>query len=166
MIGVLTGILASGGKNMAEFKVVIADPKTGKCYQKEVKEDAAKPFMGLKIGDTVKGELMDMTGYEFVLTGGSDYAGFPMRKDVDGQMRKRIVTVKGVGVHNTKRKPNPKKKGIRVMKGMRQKKTVAGNTIFAQTAQLNLKVLKYGKESLDPKPEAPAEDTKPAEKKE
>ena len=78
---------------MAEFKVVIADPKKGKSYQKEVKEDSAKGFLGLKIGDKVKGELLDLAGYEFEITGGSDYAGFPMRADVPGAARKRILAM-------------------------------------------------------------------------
>ena len=48
---------------MVEFKVVISDPKSGLSVQKEVKEPAAKAFLGLKIGDTVKGELIDLHGY-------------------------------------------------------------------------------------------------------
>ncbi|MBD3355298.1 30S ribosomal protein S6e, partial [Candidatus Woesearchaeota archaeon] len=31
---------------MAEFKLTIADPKTGKCIQKAVEGDAAKGFIG------------------------------------------------------------------------------------------------------------------------
>ena len=63
---------------MVEFKLTIGDPKTGKCVQKTVSENAAKAFIGLKIGDTVKGEAIDLTGYEFLITGGSDFCGFPM----------------------------------------------------------------------------------------
>ncbi|MBU2561872.1 MAG: 30S ribosomal protein S6e [Nanoarchaeota archaeon] len=141
---------------MAEFKLVISDPKTGKSVQREVKEDSAKRLIGLKIGDTVKGELIDLPGYEFKITGGSDYAGFPMRWDVQGPARKKITAVKGVGVHNKRHLPNPKKKGMRTMPGMRLKKTVAGNTVHAKTAQINLKILKQGRESIFPEA-APAE---------
>ncbi len=133
---------------MAEFKIVISDPKSGKSLQKELKEDAAKPLIGKKIGEAFKGESIDMAGYEFVITGGSDAAGFPMRWDVAGTARKRITAVTGVGVNNKKRKPNPKKKGWRTMEGMRLKKTVAGNTIHAKIAQINLKVTKQGKDPL------------------
>lgn len=152
---------------MAEFKLVIGDTKSGKCYQKEVKDDAAGKFLGLKIGDKLAGELIDLPGYEFEVTGGSDYCGFPMRFDVVGSTRKQIFTVKGVGIKNKKHRPNPKKKGWRTMEGMRRKKTVAGNTIFEKTAQINLKVLKHGKDPLETKPEAPAEASaeKPAEEK-
>jgi len=148
---------------MAEFKLVIG-LKSGKCVQKEVKEAQAKPLVGKKIGDKVSGDEIGFAGYEFELTGGSDYCGFPMRKDVQGPARKRILAIVGVGL---------KKKG----NGVRQRKTVAGNTVHLKTSQINLKVLKEGKDKLDapaaaegaaptegaaPAVEAP----KPAEKKE
>ena len=138
-----------------ECKLVLGDPKTGKCYQREVKDDAAKAFVGLKIGDKIRGELFDLTGYEFEITGGSDHCGFPMRRDLDGSARKKILSVQGVGV--TRRE-----------KGIRYKKTIAGNTIHDKTAQVNLKILKHGTQKLAPeKEEAPAEaakEEKPAEK--
>ncbi len=58
---------------MAEFKVVISDPKTGLTVQREVKDPAAKAFLGLKIGDSIKGEAIDLQGYDFEVTGGSDF---------------------------------------------------------------------------------------------
>lgn len=120
---------------MAEFKLVISDPKTGLSIQKEAKEQSAQHFIGLKIGDKVKGEVIDLQGHEFEITGGSDYCGFPMRKDVQGMGRKRIMAVSGVGI---------KKKE----KGIRQRKTVCGHTIHAKIAQINLKILQEGKEKL------------------
>jgi small subunit ribosomal protein S6e len=150
---------------MAEFKLVISDPKTGRSVQKEIKDDSAKPLLGLKLGDTFKGESVDLPGYEFQITGGSDYAGFPMRSDVVGQARKRITAVKGVGVLNKLRKPNPKNKGWRTMEGMRQKKTVAGNTIHVKTAQVNVKITKMGRDNIFPE-KAPEEkkEAAPAQK--
>jgi len=150
---------------MAEFKIVLSDPKTGKSIQKEAKELAAKPFMGKKIGEAVKGELLELPGYEFVITGGSDSSGFPMRQDVD-LPRKRITAVSGIGVHNKLRKPNPKKKGWRKMEGMRLKKTVAGNMIHDKTAQINMKVTKKGRDPIFGEEPAPkqAEKAEPAKK--
>lgn len=153
---------------MAEFKLVISDPKSGKSLQREVKEDAANALIGKKIGEAFKGEAIDLPGYEFIVTGGSDASGFPMRWDVEGSGRKQITTVSGVGVKNKLRKPNPKKKGWRTINGMRLKKTVAGNTVHAKTAQVNLKITKMGREKLfeDAKPEeaAPAKENKPEAK--
>ena len=116
---------------MASFKLCIADPKTGKCYQKEAKDSEAEGFIGLNVGENVKGDSFGMSGYEFVITGGSDYCGFPMRRDVQGAVRKRITVISGVGFN-------------KVAKGIRQKKTVCGNTINDKIIQINLKVTKEG----------------------
>ena len=122
-------------ETMVEYKLVISDPKTGKSVQREAKEDAAQYLGGHKIGDTVTGDSLELAGYEFMITGGSDNAGFPMRKDFIGTGRRKILAVKGVGL---------KMKA----KGIRQRKMVAGNTVYDDTAQINLKVLKEGKENL------------------
>jgi len=117
-----------------DLKINIAD-KSGKTVKKELKEDQTSVFQGKKIGDKINGEVLDMSGYEFEISGGSDYCGFPMRHDVNGIMRKAILITKGLG-NNYNRK------------GMRLRRTVAGNTIYNKTAQVNLKVLKYGSEPL------------------
>lgn len=134
---------------MAEFKLVIGDPKSGKSFQREVKDQDAAVFLGKKIKDTIKGEVIGLQGYEFEITGGSDASGFPMRYDVEGVARKRILAIGGVGL---------KKKD----KGIRQRKTVCGNTVHDKITQINLKVLKAGKGALGA-PEAPAEGEAPAE---
>ena len=51
--------MSRGVKDMVQFKLVIGDPKTGKTMQKEVKDETAQAFLGLKIGDTVKGSPAD-----------------------------------------------------------------------------------------------------------
>ena len=133
-----------------EIKVVISDPKTGKSYQRIVKDADAKRFVGLKIGDAVRGEIINLAGYEFQLTGGSDYAGFPMRKDVSGTLRKRVLAISGVGMRKTE-------------KGVRQRKTVAGNTVHEKTSQVNFRIVKEGKTPLAE--EKPAEGAAPKEEK-
>ncbi len=121
---------------MAEFKLVIGDPKTGKCYQRVVKDAEAKIFLGKKIGEKVEGKGFGLEGYEFEITGGSDHCGFPMRRDVPGPSRKRILAGRSTGVRKVK-------------KGERVRKTVAGNTIHAKISQINLKIVKYGKAKLE-----------------
>jgi len=79
-----------------DIKINIAD-KSGKTVKKELKEDQASSLYNKKIGDKFHGELIDMPGYEFEVAGGSDYCGFPMRKDVSGTMRKAILTTTGLG---------------------------------------------------------------------
>ncbi len=155
---------------MAEFKLVIGT-KDGKCYQKEIKEADADAFVNKKIGDKIIGDACGFAGYEFLITGGSDYCGFPMRRDVSGLGRKRILAVKGIGLTNKKKKRGRDQKGKRTMKGMKQRRTVCGNTVHSNIAQINLKVVKEGKASLAPKekkeekPAAEGKEEKPAEKK-
>ncbi|RLE38604.1 30S ribosomal protein S6e [Candidatus Woesearchaeota archaeon] len=128
------------------FKLNISDPETKRSKQLELTDDQSRPFVGRKIGMVVKGEVIDMTGYEFEITGGSDKAGFPMRKDLPGTARKKILAVKGTGIHRmTKRN---KKKKIRKFRGIKQRKSVRGNTISSDTAQINVKIVKKGKQPL------------------
>ena len=129
---------------MAEMKLIIGEPKTGKCKQIVLDNDQSKSMIGKKIGDSFKGELIDMTGYAFTITGGSDACGFPMRRDLNGSQRKKILAVKGVGIKSGR-------------KGERKRKTVVGNTIFDRTAQINVVITKAGKSPLFEAQEAKAE---------
>jgi len=79
---------------MASFKLCISDPSSGKTYQKEVKDAMAGPFVGMNIGENIKGDSFEMSGYELQITGGSDYCGFPMRRGILGQ-RKKIAIRRG-----------------------------------------------------------------------
>ena len=145
------------------FKLVVADPKTGKSYKLETEETS---LLGLKIGEKFQGDSLGLAGYELELTGGSDKTGTPMRKDVKGSIARRIILTKGVGFHA--KKP-----------GERRKKRVFGYKIGADIVQVNFKVTKPGAQPLDkliapaekkeesgaPKAEAPAETVAPAEEK-
>ncbi|MBW2987569.1 30S ribosomal protein S6e [Candidatus Woesearchaeota archaeon] len=138
---------------MAEFKVVIST-KDGKSVQKELKSPEADAFLDKKIGDKIKGDELGFKGYEFEIRGGSDKAGFAMRFDVQGTARKSIFTTSGSGVWIPQ-------------KGKKYRKTVAGNTIHEDIAQINLKVIKQGAEPLTaPAEEAPKEEAKPEAKEE
>jgi small subunit ribosomal protein S6e len=152
---------------MVDFKLTIANPKTGKCVQKELKDPNSGNLIGKKIGEKIDGKTVGLEGYEFELTGGSDFCGFPMRKDVANVIRKRILAVEGVGI---------KKKA----KGIKQRKTVCGNAIHEKIVQVNLKILKEGTEKLfeekakeskdkakteEKKADKPKEEAKPVEEK-
>ncbi len=139
---------------MVSFKIVIADTKTGKSYQREADDSASQSFLGLKIGEKVRGEVIDLTGYEFLITGGSDRSGFPMRADLPGTARKKILAVSGIGLRKKKKR-----------KGVRQRKTVRGNTISDSIAQINLKITTYGRESLEPKDSSKESERKEREEK-
>ena len=128
------------------FKLVVSDPKTRQSYQREVGEEG---LLGKKIGDKVQGSVVGLEGYELEITGGSDNDGFPMRRDVDGTARKKILISAPPGFHPS----SP---------GVRKRKSVRGNTIGEDTAQINTKVIKYGEKDLasvmgSKKKEKPAE---------
>ena len=120
---------------MVSFKLCISDPSSGKTFQKEVKDSAAQPFIGLNIGETMNGDSIEIAGYEFQITGGSDYCGFPMRKGILG-LRKKISIYGGVGFRGSE-------------KGTKKRKTVCGHKIHERISQINLKVIKQGSEKLN-----------------
>ena len=136
---------------MAIFKLCISDPSSGKSFQKEVKEDIAKSFMGLNIGESVKGDSMEIAGYEFQITGGSDYCGFPMRKGILGT-RKKIAIYGGVGFKGDS-------------KGIKKRKTVCGHKVHDKVSQINLKVTKHGSKKLSEIFGVPEEQKKADDKK-
>jgi len=120
---------------MANFKIVISDPKARKAYQKEL-DQGASGLMGKKIGDKFQGSHFGLAGFELEVTGGSDKEGFPMRRDVEGPGRKKILLSHGPGFHP-------------VSKGRRKRKSIRGNTISPQISQINLKIISYGQKSVD-----------------
>jgi small subunit ribosomal protein S6e len=140
------------------FKINISHK--GKTIKKEVENES---FIGKKIGESLEGiEISpEFSGYELELTGTSDKAGFPGKKDVEGPELKRVLLSKGFGMHKM-----PKREGKRhraTPEGLRLKKSVRGNTISLATLQINVKVKKEGPtsfESLVPKKEEKAAEEK------
>ncbi len=138
---------------MVDFRVVVSDSKTAQAYQVAVSGAAANKFIGRNIGETISAETLGLAGYTIKLTGGTDKDGFPMRGDLPGPARRKILVAGGVGYH-------PKAEGVRKRKSMR------GREISSDIAQINAVFVEYGQKSLSeifPKKEA-AE--KPEEAKE
>ncbi|MBY8990251.1 MAG: 30S ribosomal protein S6e [Candidatus Lokiarchaeota archaeon] len=121
------------------YKLNISGGKEGpgKGLSKLIEIDEKKfRFEGMKIGDTINGGLIGFPNYEFSITGGSDSSGFPMRKDVHGPVKKKIlVSKRGIGY-----KPR------RV--GEKRRKTVRGNEVTYDMTLINLMVTKYGEAEL------------------
>ncbi len=120
---------------MAEFEVVISNPKTGDSYQKKVDGQHANRLIGKEIGGEVDGIFVGLPGYKLQITGGSDIDGFPMKKSIPGTGRKKVLGKGGVGF---------KSQGG----GVKRKKSVRGNTVSAQLNQLNLKVIEAGPKDI------------------
>ena len=125
-----------GGNPLAEFKAVIADPKSGKSYKRDITGHYANALIGKKIGEDLDGLYVGLPGYKLQITGGSDKDGFPMRHDLPGPRRKGLLVSGGVGFHP-------------VRPGMRKKKTVRGNTVSPDILQLNLKIVVRGPKSIE-----------------
>ncbi len=127
------------------FKINISEK--GKTFNLEAEAEFLK---GKKIGDKVQGKEIkpELKGYELEITGLSDKAGFPGKKDVEGQGLKKLLLKKGFGMKTRQRKEGKGKKR-RLPKGFKQKKTVRGNTISENISQVNMNVKKSGEEKLD-----------------
>ncbi len=119
-----------------EFKINISE-KSGKSYKYILKEPDAAKLVGLKLGDSFAGSIIGANDYEFKITGGSDNAGFPMRKDIGGVRRIKILTGKSVGVKTIK------------SKGWRRRKTLRGNTLSDDIAEINVIPVKVGSKKLE-----------------
>ena len=129
--------------------LIIADPETGTNEKRELEDARMTPLVGLRIGETIDGTVADLTGYRIQLTGGTDKDGIPMRPDVHGGVKTRIVLSGGVGF-------KPKNKGER------KRVVVRGNTVTAETTFLNFKIVEnpkgQKKKKAEPKPEEPTEE--------
>jgi len=133
------------------FRFVINEPKTRKSYQKDID---APSVVGLKIGDEFDGSAVGLTGFKLKLTGGSDKEGFPMRPEIPGGARKRVLLSDKPGFHAHR-------------EGERKRKLVRGNQISDSIMQVNCKIVEGEGDigmilGIQPKEkkEAPAEEKK------
>jgi len=121
---------------MVEFKIVVNDTKTGKSHNILVSGHHANSLIGKKVNDEVDGIFVSLPGYKLQITGGTDKNGFPMRKDLPGTTRRRLLLSEGLGF-------KPKDSGVR------KKKSVRGNTINQEVVQINMKVVKHSSRSIE-----------------
>ena len=125
---------------MADIKVNIGNPNDGKTYSVEISDKASRSMIssliGKKINDEIDGRFVGLPGYRLVITGGSDKDGVPMRNDLPGPVRRKLLLSNGVGIR-------PTKKGVRI------KKMIRGNQVSPDTVQLNTKVKQAGPKPID-----------------
>ncbi len=115
------------------FKFIIGHK--GKAWRFEKDADF---IIGKAIGNKIEGKELgnDFNGYEFLISGGSDIAGFPLSKDVEGIGLKRVLLTRGWGMRDNR-------------KGVRMRKTVRGKVISDKTIQINMGVVKEGEKKLE-----------------
>jgi small subunit ribosomal protein S6e len=121
---------------LAKFQLNIGNPETGKTYKTDVEGSKANILIGKRIRDEVEGGQLGFPGYTFIITGGSDKDGFPMRSNLEGPIRKRILSTGS--------------QGIRIKtKGLKKRKMVRGNTINDDIYQINMRIVQMGKKKIE-----------------
>ena len=121
---------------MVEFKTVISDPKEKKAYQKIISEDKSNALVGKSVGEEIDGIFLDLPGYRLKITGGSDGSGVPLRGDIEGNQRRKLLVRESVGFHPVKH-------------GQRKRKLIRGRNLSSEVSQVNLKILEYGPKSIE-----------------
>ena len=115
------------------MKITVGDTD-GQTHQIEI-EDSSQ-LTGKKVGEEFDGGIVGLSGYTLKITGGSDKQGFPMRKSIDGTIRKQILLEDGAGIQEDEA-------------GVRQRKSIRGNTVSDEIEQLNTQVVEEGSSSIE-----------------
>jgi small subunit ribosomal protein S6e len=105
---------------LAQFKLIVSDKK-GRSMAQELKDRAAQPLLGTKVGSVIDSSIVGIAGGKLKITGGSDRAGTPMRPDVHGGVKKYVLLSTGVGNRSE----------------ARVRKLVRGNMVTEEIYQLN-----------------------------
>jgi small subunit ribosomal protein S6e len=122
---------------MAERTILNIGTDDGTTYKLILEGEKRVPLYGLNVGEEFEGEILDMgiDGYTFKITGGSDDTGTPMRREIRGSGRKRLLLKGGVGF-------------VPKAKGERKRKLVRGAEIQDDISQLNIRVVAEGSTPL------------------
>ena len=105
---------------LAQFKLIVSDKK-GRSMAQELKDRAAQPLLGTKVGSIIDSSIVGVAGGKLKITGGSDRTGTPMRPDVHGGVKKYVLLSTGVGNRSE----------------ARVRKLVRGNMVTEEIYQLN-----------------------------
>lgn len=121
---------------MAKFKIIVSDTDSGTSKTVELEETQATPLIGRRMGEVMDGAIVGLPGHKVQLTGGSDKDGFPIRPNVHGGVRRRVILGGGVGF-------NPQKEGER------KRKTIRGNVVTEEIVQINMKIIEKPKKAKE-----------------
>ena len=133
---------------LAQFKLVVSDTK-GKTISQELKDRAAQPLVGTRIGGIVDASIIGVGGGKLKITGGSDKSGTPMRSDVHGGVKKYVLLSTGVGNRSE----------------ARVRKLVRGNMVTEEIYQLNCMLVEGALPEKQAEAAAAPEEAEPAKKK-
>jgi small subunit ribosomal protein S6e len=133
---------------LAQFKLVISDTK-GKTIAQELKDRAAQPLLGSRIGNVIDSSVIGVAGGKLKITGGSDKSGTPMRGDVHGGVKKYVLLSTGIGNRSE----------------ARVRKLVRGNMVTEEIYQLNCMLVEGTLPEKQTEASAAPEAAEPAKKK-
>ena len=121
---------------MVDFKAIVNDVKTGKSDNVTVSGHHANSLIGKSIGEVVDGIFVGLPGYKIKITGGSDGNGTPMRSDLPGTKRVKLLLSDSKGFHEK-------------YPGQRKRTAIRGSTVSAEIVQINMAVAEYGPKSIE-----------------
>ncbi|ARM75810.1 30S ribosomal protein S6e [Acidianus manzaensis] len=98
-----------------------------KSFQIAVDQSKINLF-GVKIGDTISLNISGVT-FKLKITGGSDNTGFPMRADISGLAKRRVLLSGPPGYHPEE-------------EGERKRKMVRGDSLSNEIVQVNTVILR------------------------
>ena len=127
---------------------MVSDTK-GKTIAQELKDRAAQPLLGSRIGSVIDSSVIGVAGGKLKITGGSDKSGTPMRADVHGGVKKYILISTGIGNRSE----------------ARVRKLVRGNMITEEIYQLNCMLIEGTLPEKQVEAAAPEASAEPAKKK-
>lgn len=130
---------------MVDFKAVINDVKSGRSYNVTVSGHHANSLIGKNIGEVVDGIFVGLPGYKLKITGGSDGNGTPMRGDLPGNKKRKILLSESTGFHET-------------YPGERRRKALRCSAISSEIVQINMAVSEYGPKTIEESFAPPAEE--------
>ena len=82
------------------------------------------------------GIFVGLPGYKIKITGGSDGNGTPMRSDLPGTKRVKLLLSDSKGFHEK-------------YPGQRKRTAIRGSTVSAEIVQINMAVAEYGPKSIE-----------------
>ncbi|MDD4245515.1 MAG: 30S ribosomal protein S6e [Candidatus Methanomethylophilaceae archaeon] len=121
---------------MVDFKTVINDAKTGKSYNVAVSGHHANSLIGKGIGEVVDGIFVGLPGFKLKITGGSDGTGTPMKRDLPGNRKRKLLLSEGNCFHEK-------------VPGQRRRVAVRGSVISGEIVQINMVIDEYGSKSVE-----------------
>jgi small subunit ribosomal protein S6e len=118
------------------MKLVFSDRKTGKTAQVDVPKDKEGLLVGRCMNEIIDGSAGGLEGFKLKITGLSDSSGSPSRPEVEGTRKAKPLISGGPGMKHPK-------------KGFRARRSVRGNTISTETAQVNTVIETYGSAPIE-----------------